>query len=78
MPSPLDKLLPYVTRYRGRFAFGLVFLVLATTNQLISPNSDRAIKKLESGNFNLTRSEKSAMNHLLSRLGEIGVEIPGG
>ena len=37
MPSPLDKLLPYVTRYLGRFAFGLVFLVLATTIQLISP-----------------------------------------
>ena len=37
MSSPLDQLLPYVTRYRGRFAFGLVFLVLATTIQLISP-----------------------------------------
>lgn len=49
-----------------------------TTNQLISPNSDRAIKKLASGNVHLTRSEKSAMNHLLSRLEEIGVEIPGG
>ena len=32
-----SKLVPYLTRYRGRFAVGFVFLVLATTIQLISP-----------------------------------------
>ncbi len=49
-----------------------------TANQLISPDSDRAIKKLASGNVNLTRSEKNAVNLLLSRLEDIGIEIPGG
>lgn len=49
-----------------------------TANRLISPNGDRAIKKLVSGNVNLTRSEKNAMIHLLQQLEEIGLEIPGG
>ena len=35
--SPVQQLLPYVARYRGRFAFGFVFLVLTTAIQLISP-----------------------------------------
>lgn len=37
MSSPVQQLLPYVARYRGRFAFGFVFLVLTTAIQLISP-----------------------------------------
>ena len=37
MPTPLKKLLPYLLRHRGRFAVGFVFLVLATTIQLLSP-----------------------------------------
>ena len=37
MPPTLKKLLPYLFRYRGQFAIGFVFLVLATTIQLLSP-----------------------------------------
>ena len=41
MRIPLDpaawRLLPYVARYRARFAAGSVFLVLATAIQLVSP-----------------------------------------
>ena len=41
MRLPLDpaawRLLPYVARYRARFAAGSVFLVLATAIQLVSP-----------------------------------------
>ena len=37
MPPTLQKLLPYLFRYRSQFAIGFVFLVLATTIQLLSP-----------------------------------------
>ena len=37
MLPTLQKLLPYLSRYRGKFAIGFVFLVLATTIQLLSP-----------------------------------------
>ena len=37
MPPTLNKLFPYLFRYRGQFAIGFVFLVLATTIQLLSP-----------------------------------------
>ena len=37
MPPTLRKLFPYLHRYRGRFGVGFVFLVLATTFQLLSP-----------------------------------------
>ena len=37
MPPTLRKLFHYLHRYRGRFGVGFVFLVLATTFQLLSP-----------------------------------------
>ena len=37
MRPTLKKLLPYLSRYRGQFAIGFVFLVLTTTIQLLSP-----------------------------------------
>ena len=37
MTHPARRLLPYVTRYRTRFAIGFVFLVLATGIQLVAP-----------------------------------------
>ena len=37
MTRSVRRLLPYVTRYRGRFATGFVFLVLATGIQLAAP-----------------------------------------
>ena len=37
MSTPIHKLVPYLRRYWRRFAFGSVFLVLATGIQLLSP-----------------------------------------
>ena len=37
MLQAASKLVPYLARHRGRFATGFVFLVLATTIQLVSP-----------------------------------------
>ena len=48
----------------------------AVRNNLISPAGDRAIKKLSSGNLNLTRLEKKIMRELLVKLDEVGVELP--
>ena len=48
----------------------------ADRNRLLSPASDRAMKKLSSGKLNLTRSEKKIMRELLVKLDEVGVELP--
>lgn len=48
----------------------------AKKNRLLSPNNDRALKKVGEGNLNLTRSEKNAMKSLLDSLKESGFELP--
>jgi len=48
----------------------------ARKNKLISPNNERALKKVSRGDINLTRSEKNAMKNLLDRLKEAGFDLP--
>ena len=49
----------------------------ADRNGLLSPTGDRAISKLSSGRFNLTKSEKKVMRETLVKLDEVGVEFLG-
>lgn len=42
-------------------------------NRLLSPMSAKALKKAQSGNFSLTRSERNALSHLFARLDELGL-----
>ncbi|WP_458388999.1 AIPR family protein [Sphingomonas sp. F9_3S_D5_B_2] len=42
---------------------------------LLSPRSDAALNKVAKGHFNLVRSEKAALTHLLARLAEEGVDL---
>ena len=50
----------------------------AESNQLVSPNNSRALRKLSGGNINLSRTEKNALKNLLDRLKDAGYELPGG
>ncbi len=68
--SPVRKLIPYVTRYRGRIAFGFVFLVLTTAIQLISPWVLKyAIDDLT---LDVTRAKLAAYAGLLVGIASVG------
>ena len=48
----------------------------ANRNGILSPIGSRAIDKLSSGKFQITKSEKKVMRELLGKLDAVGVELP--
>ena len=62
----LLRLVPYLPKIREA----------ADRNSLLSPMGDRAINKLVAGKLNLTHAEKKVMREILTRLDEVGVELP--
>ena len=71
MSHAVQKFLPYLARYRGRFTIGSVFLVLATAIQLLSPwVLKHAIDDLTVG---VTRAKLGVYATLL-----IGIALVGG
>lgn len=48
----------------------------ANRNSILSPIGSKAIGKLSSGKFQLTKSEKKVIRELLSNLDAVGVELP--
>ena len=53
------KLVPKVTE----------ILKEAREKRFLSPNNERALKKIESGRFNFNKTERNALKMLLDRLG---------